>query len=314
MCDIRKERYKRLVLLVFVFSFISVNLPCVSAADIAVVNSENIKPYAEALEGAKGVINANFTVYNLEDKLQNEAEVVSSINSKKPDVILLLGAKAAHVINKDVQNIPLVYCMVSNPEKYNISGNNITGVKSSIPIEKQVDTLNNIFPKMKTVGIIYSSDEVKNTVDEIKTDFASKKINVIAVKVDSADKIPDAVEEVTSKADVFWLIYDPVVTSSERIVTDWIILPTLKKKIPIVGFNKWSVSMGALLCLYSDYKDIGIQAANIAKEILSGVSPGSIKVSSPKDAKILINYKVLKRIAGEVNMNYLKNAYIYEEN
>jgi putative ABC transport system substrate-binding protein len=286
-----------------------------SAAEIAVIKSRNIKPYDIALAGFKEVVNGNIHENNIDGDIKKGIAITDRLKSEKIDLILTFGTEASYMASQNIKTIPVVFSMTSNPPTYSTEKPNVTGVRIDIPLKTQFHFLREVLPEVKRIGIIYSSDDVERFIDETKEMIAGAGgdivLQFVPVRITNIKELPRAVEKILLEADSLWLFYDSVVTSSQRIVQNIIIFPALKKNIPIIGFNKWSVASGALYCLYSEYKDIGRQTGEIAKRILMGEKPYFIPVESPKDIKILFNDKVFERISSNIEVNMPRNAYLW---
>lgn len=282
-----------------------------SAAEIAVIKSKNIEPYNLSLEGLKEVVKADFQVTDMEANLKKGLIIIKNIKSQKPDLILGLGAKAAYTASNNVKNIPVVYSMVSDPARYKISGKNVTGVKLDIPLEKQFQIFREVMPVVKKIGVIFSAERSKRLVSRARSILKNMGTELVSIRITDQKDIPSAVEKILSEIDSLWLIFDPIVTASPRIVQEVIIFQALQKRIPVIGFNKWSVTKGALLSLYSEYEDIGRQTGKIVNRILNGMMPSEIPIESPDKIKLFFNEKVIERVSSKVKLNIPDNALIW---
>ena len=78
--------------------------------------------------------------------------------------------------------------------------------------------------------------------------------------------------------------------------TRYILINTLRKRIPFMGFSKYVVESGALFALDFDYKAVGRQAGHIVNKILSGKSPATTKVTTADVIWFHYNEKTAERI------------------
>lgn len=282
------------------------------AGEIAVIKSKNIEPYNLSLEGLREVVKVRVKVYNMDGKLEKGPIIIKNIQSNKPDLILGLGAMAASTASQNVKDTPVVYSMVADPKRYKISGENVTGIKLDIPLEQQFLTYRKILPGVKKIGVIFSSDRSARVVDKARSLLEGMNVELVSERISSPKDIPPAVGKILSDVDALWLVFDSVVTASPRIVQEVIIFSALRKRIPVIGFNKWSVTAGALFSFFSEYKDIGRQTGRIVNRILQGVAPSAIPVESPQKIVVFFNEKVIARVGSKVNLNIPDNAFIWE--
>lgn len=295
-----------------IICFLLITLSDLFAFEIAVIKSKDIEPYNISLEGLKEVVKSDIQINDMKASLDNGLSIIKKIKKDKPDLILGLGAMAAFTASSNVTDIPVVYSMVSDPQRYNISGNNVTGVKLDIQLDRQFYFYRKIMPAIKKIGLIFHDDRLKILVNNAGLIVKKMGMELISEQISSQNDIPAAVDKMLSKVDAFWLVFDSVVTASPRIVQEVIILPALRKRIPVIGFNKWSVTAGALFSFYIEYRDIGRQTGIIVNRILHGIKPSSIFVQTPEKVRIFFNKKVIDRINSKVKLNIPDNAFIWK--
>lgn len=266
-------------------------------------------PYLEALEGFEQVCRARLTEFRLSRDLDNQREVAAEIETLKPGMILALGARAAYAVSSEIREIPILFAMISSPEHYGITGPNVTGIKSSIPIETRLGILKNTIPGLKRIGIIYGDPGLDQWLREARVAAGREELELLPVRIGSLNDLPEALEELLPRIDLLWLVYDPVVTASRKVIQEWIMLPALRRKVPVAGFNKWTVTVGALLCIYADYRQMGEQAGEMANRLLAGDPPSTIPPQSPAEPRILINPSVARRLG----ISIPSRAYIYSD-
>ncbi len=283
-----------------------------AASEVAIIKSKNIKPYNIAIKAFSKSVQARIAESDMESDLKKGAAIAKKIQTQNPDVIFSVGAEATYAASNNIRKIPIIFSMVTDPVRYNIQGENVTGVKLEIPMEKQIEILKEIMPDVRKIGAIYSDEKANLFLDKLKSQLSSAGIELVTRKISSPKDIPAAIKKIMSEVDSLWLVFDPIVTSSPRVVQEVILFQALRSKMPVIGFNKWSVTAGALFCLYSEYEDIGIQSGKMVNLILQGTSPSSIPIESPEKVKVFFNEKVIRRIESGITLNIPDNAYIWE--
>ena len=314
-----KSLQKRVFLFVavsasFFFIILSPVLHSDEIADIAVVMTRNIKPYKQSIDGLREVVNARLSMFDMEANPEKGQNIINSIRLNDYDLILGLGSTAAYTMSSNIKDIPVVFSMVADSERYNIYGENVTGVTLNIPLEKQFNVYKDVMPDIKRIGVLYSNNNTKIVIEKAQLLLNDIGLEFVLKRISSQKDIPNALNEILSTVDAVLLIYDPVVTATPRIVKEVIIFNALKKRIPVIGFNKWSVTVGAVCCLFSEYVDVGQQTGEIVKQILEGSKPSSIAVEYPQKIKMLFNEKAVKRIIPKVKLNIPDDAYIWKGN
>lgn len=261
---------KNNILLIFLFMFLFLQGISVSAYEVAVVKYNDVGAYDLALEGFKSRSKANITEYAITSELQKSKKVVKKIKSKQPDLILTVGPDALSLAAKEINDIPIVYCMVMFPEKLEIANDKkeITGVTMAVPLKHQIRKLQDIKPGLKTLGIIYNPKNTKHLIEEAEQLTNSLGIKLIAKQVDSQKDVPNATRKLLDRIDVFLLLPDPTVITINFF--EFLLIHSAKNKTPIMTYSKEFVQAGAHFALSPDYFMMGKQSAEIAENIMSG--------------------------------------------
>ena len=110
-------------ILLFLLSLIST----AHGAEIAVLRSQDLPIYQQALDGFQDVYEGEITEYSLQGNPQEAEKIVLSIKKQKPDVVLAIGLLAARAAKEYIEDTPIIFCMVLSPERYSLRGRYITG-------------------------------------------------------------------------------------------------------------------------------------------------------------------------------------------
>ena len=148
----------------------------VPAAEVIVaVKSVEAGPFTEAFQGfkealAKSGYQVTISEYMWQEGGREEAKILSDIKQQRPTLILTLGSAVTAWIHRQVQDVPVVFCMVLNPvasgfvQSLQSSGNNLTGASLDIPVGRQFETLKVVVPSIKKVGVLYNPQETGEVV------------------------------------------------------------------------------------------------------------------------------------------------------
>lgn len=281
-----------IILSTFLFSFLSTNDGY--AAEIAVIKSKDIASYNQALEGFRAVSSANLKVYDMKGDLMEGYRIIDEIRSEKPDMILTIGVKAARVVKEKVGDIPVVFCMVMNPEKYGIKGPNITGVSLKISAKKQFDNAKLVIPGIGRIGVIYDPQKTGGIIEEAVRIAKGSGLDLVAYKVNSEKEVARALRDIINRVDALWMIADPTVVTKDSF--RYILITLFDNNIPLISFSERSVEAGALLSLEPDYKVIGQQTGMLANRIIEGANPQNLPIESPKRFRLSINLNIAQKI------------------
>jgi putative ABC transport system substrate-binding protein len=270
------------------------------STEIAIIKSNDISSYNQALSGFNSLFSsAKVTVYEMNGSLETGKGIVEEVRSKKPDLILSIGIKATKLVQEKIDNIPIVFCMVMNPENYELKGLNITGVSLDIPMIRQLQASQSLIPSIKKIGVIYDPKINKKKMKELERASLDLGIDLIIYKVESAKEVPQALRDIIPNIDALWLIPDSTVVTKDSF--QHILVSLLDNNKPLFSFSDKSVEAGALLSFEADFFSVGKQSGIMAKRILAGENPGSIPVEYFKKNSKSFNEKIAKKLGLEIN-------------
>ena len=277
------------------------------AAEIAVVTSSRIKPYQVALAAFAKTTRAELTEYDMGGDTDRGTEIIKKIALKKPNLILTLGTKAAKLTCQNIRDIPIIFCMVSRPERYGLTGENITGVSLNVPARVQFETLKSILPYTKRIGLVFNQEESGKAVKKAAKEAKKLGLELVALQIESEKEVPRVTRDLKGNIDALWMIMDSTIVTKESV--KHLILFTIRNKIPFMGLSIRFVQEGALLALSADYADMGRQASKLAKQILKGNSPKDLPIVPPEKTKLFLNRKAAKLIGIDFPPHVIQRAY-----
>jgi len=268
------------------------------------VQSINIAPYQEALNGFKSLCNTteleSFVISEMKGK-----DLVKEIRSVRPDLILAIGVDALEKI-KIINEIPVIYLMVPNPQSVIQDAVNITGVRMNINQEEQVSEFLKAFPSMKTIGLLYNPDRTGYLALRVISACKKAGINLINREIGDSREVPAAIKGLEGKINGFWMLPDVTVFTSESI--EYLFLFSMKNKVPILTFSDVYLESGALISIGVDTFDMGIQAGELALEVLSGRPVSSVQQVDARKKVVTINMKVAAKFGIFIDERLFGNA------
>lgn len=283
----------------------------VEQAAVAVIFSSEIEQYQQAWEGFKEFlgrkrVTLRISEYNLKEK--QPEEICSKINSEKPDLVFTLGSAASKLAKEKIGNIPILFCMVLDPEA--VVGLNITGVSMDIPARLKLENIRRVLPDVQKIGLIYSSKLTKQ-YEEILQVSRESGFQIIGTEIASGKELSSALEEMSNQIDCFLMIPDAEIYFPQSV--KYLLLESLRNKFKVVGLSSFYTKAGALVSFDCDYKDLGLQAGGIALRIFDGEKPNDIKPVIPEKIKISINLITAERLGVQIPKDIIKGAIVFGE-
>ena len=155
----------------FLLAILSFAAPSPLAAyEIAVLKSSDIVAYNQTVAGFRAGLNetATLTVYDLEGDVTRGKKLARKIRASDAALVIAVGLKAALAAKVELVDIPVIYCMVLDPEKYDLRAPNLTGISLRVPIERQFSTIQALVPKLKHLGVLYDPEKTRPLVEEAR--------------------------------------------------------------------------------------------------------------------------------------------------
>ncbi len=268
-------------------------------AEIAVITSQELPIYREAVAGIKSIYDGKIRGYDLKGSLEESGRIVREINRHPPDVIIAVGLLATVVAKDNFPRTPIVFCMVINPDRFSITGNNLTGVSLNVSSIESIRRLRDLFPAAKKIGVLYDPAKSKRTIENEMQTAHAWGFTLISKEVSSIKEMPDAFREIQNEIDLLWLIPDSTVITPDSL--EFIFLESFEQGIPVIAFSKELLGRGAVLTFSPDYHAVGAEAGQLAKQILHGKPPSRIPVSTVKKIHTSINLMVAKKMGIEID-------------
>ena len=274
----------------------------VFAAGIAAVQSVNIKPYNNALASFKSVCDCKVKSF-IVSEIQ-ESDIAEKVKKAKPDVIIAIGIDALERVRM-IKDIPIVYLMVLNPRTMP-SENNITGVSMNIAPEKQLELLKQALPGITRIGLLYDPAWTGNFVKKAKLAAPATGIKIIAREIRNSKDYPSLLKSMEGDVDAFWMLPDLTAVTPETV--EFLFLFSMQNSIPVITFSDKYLEMGALMSFEINAYDIGKQAGEMVKEILSGISISKIAKTDARIINLTINLRIARKQGIKISDEILDKA------
>lgn len=242
--------------------------------------------------------------------------IIKSFQDKKVDLIYAIATPAAQGAKNGEKEIPIIFNAVTDPESADLLENleepegNITGVSDYFSIEAQLEEMISIFPDIKNVGVMFSTNEAnsKFQIEELKKAAAGFGLNVVEVGVNNINDVSTAIKTIEPKIDIFMAITDNTVSSASTIIAE-----SLKAaKIPSFASEEGPVENGILISAGVDYVDLGKKAAGMASEILGGKKVSEVPVAFSTETRKVVNKKTADALGLSEDDNLMKDAKVVE--
>ncbi|MFM7199533.1 MAG: ABC transporter substrate-binding protein [Myxococcota bacterium] len=264
------------------------------AGVIAVLKDSNLAAYSAPIAAFEKGVNARVVVYDLNGDLEKGKQLAQQLAQVPPDLILALGAKSAYSAKKYVTQVPIVYALVINPEKFSLAQPNVTGINLEVPPETVFTQYRMFAPGISRVGVIYSP-ATEALVNRAEQAIAPLGIKLVRTLVNEPGEVEAAFGRIQGNIDSLWMVPDSVALTQDTFRL--LLARTAKVKLPYLAFSENFVKAGALISVSPDYAAIGSQAASLARQILDEKqAPSSIPPMAPIGTHLTVNVDTARQL------------------
>lgn len=252
-----------------------------SAEEVAILKSADISAYSEAITAFKQALPSTFPVpqeYNLQGDMTKGRSLARRIRASNAKIVLAVGLKATLVAKLEILDIPVIFCLVMDPEKYDLPTSNMVGLSLDIPFRQHIKPLQILFPKISRIGVLFDPQKTKGKHAQLLKDAETLDISIVSEPVHTEQDVPKALNAIENRIDALWLLPDSTVLTESTL--DFLMSTTLEGHVPVVGFDAGLVQNGAVVGAYIHYADMGKQAAELTQQLVGAASPslfGTIK-------------------------------------
>ena len=219
--------------------------------------------------------------------------IAKSFKMSNMSAVIGIGTLPSQALKSANTDTPVIFSCVTDPVSANLKGDNITGICDRLDTTyDELKLLKKAFPKVKNIGIIYSTSELNSLahIKDIETSAKKLNLNVIKLGVTNSSEIPQVTTNLLNKADAIYVPIDNLVVAN----ISYLITKANEKRKPLIASDSSSVKLGALFSIGLDYYELGKQTANILLEVLNGKKPSDIPVQMAKNTRLFVNKETEK--------------------
>lgn len=287
---------------------ILLSLPLSSrAADVAIFTGRNrLKVHDDAMRGFMSVYPQPAEEFEVSEK--DIPELREKLAASAPKLIFAIGSDALAAA-LEMGNIPVVFALVERETvAYRFHGP-ATGVDLLISPEKQVEAIHNVLPGAERIGVVYNPAKTGSRFRSEEEAASAVGLKIIGIQASSAAGAINGIKSLEGKIDALWLLPDVSLLDYETV--KYAMLFSFSTKVPVIAPSARFVENGALLGLGVDAFDIGVQAGQIAKGILSGRKAQDIPVAFARKIVLSVNIGTARKFGIRIPDYILKKCKIY---
>lgn len=232
-------------------------------------------------------------VANAQGDANLQRAIIQQMNDQHYDIIIPIGLSATQMALSMVkqQAVLSLAADISEQDRQQMKSCNVAVVHDEIPPQKIVAFIHDAYPQITQIALIHSPSE--KVFPEIKAAIASANQLGITVKPLMASTLPELYSignAIPSQTQAILVLKDHMIVSG---------ISTLAKvandrHIPLIASDQGSVQGGAAFALGVREKQIGIEGAKLAVQILQGKAACSLPITEMNKLSVFVNAKALQ--------------------
>jgi len=236
-------------------------------------------------------VNANGEMDKL-DAFANE------ILNAHPDVVVPVSTPVTQaVINAAPRSQDIVFSTVTNPRDVGMDSRppNVTGVCDAIDFRANVDLIFELFPRTRTIGMVYNAGERNSQfgIEKVRELAVARGFNLRLAAVSRSDEVADAARALAENVDVLYIGPDNTVVAAIA----GLLKAAAERDVPVIASDAGSVENGALAAVSVDYEELGKKVGQTVATILrTRQRPGEIEHVVFVGDTLVINQKAARQL------------------
>lgn len=276
----------------------------VTAGEVAVICDREIAPYRALLESLTSACDCTVGVIPPQEAAEPGLEQRLKASGVRAVVAIGMQARAAV---EGLRELPVLLTMVPRVQPWVAAQANRSGIEMSLAPRQQLETLRRVFPWVKRIGLVFDPAQTGDYVREARAAAAALNLTLETREIAKAGELSRRLEELRGLVDVLWLLPDPTVLQGENL--NVLLLASFESRIPLYGFARKYVELGAIAAAQVDFAALGAQAAAMIRRVSSGlVAQTSPRWEYARGAQLVLNQKVARKMGVVLDPDVLEAA------
>lgn len=261
---------------------------------------------------AKSGYKVKIDYQNANNDQSNLKTMAEKLVNSQDQVLFGITTPSSQALANATKKKPIVLGAVTDPKGAGLvknnkrPGGNITGVSDRAPIKQQLKLIQRFLPKLKTLGIIYTSSDSSavSGYKQIVSYCKQMGINYKAYSISNSNDLNQVSQQMLTKVDAVIVPTDNSIAGA---------MQTLVKnanaaKKPVFPAAGTMVKDGGLATYSVDQYQLGLIGAKMTVQILKGKKPGDMAIRYVEHGTPYLNLKEAKKLGIKVPASFLKEA------
>lgn len=261
---------------------------------------------------AKSGYKVKIDYQNANNDQSNLKTMAEKLVNSQDQVLFGITTPSSQALANATKKKPIVLGAVTDPKGAGLvknnkrPGGNITGVSDRAPIKQQLKLIQRFLPRLKTLGIIYTSSDSSavSGYKQIVSYCKQMGINYKAYSISNSNDLNQVSQQMLTQVDAVIVPTDNTIAGA---------MQTLVKnanaaKKPVFPAGGTMVKDGGLATYSVDQYQLGLIGAKMTAQILQGKKPGNMAIRYVEHGTPYLNLKEAKKLGTKVPDSFLKEA------
>ena len=253
-----------------------------------------------AKEGYHNGKNIKIEYENANGDQSNLKTMANTLTNNNPTVLFGITTPASQALANSTNKTPIILGAVSNPQGAGLvknnhhPGGNISGVSDLAPIHQQLTLIKQFIPNLKTLGVIYTSNDSSGVTGyhQIARECKKMHIQLKAYSISNSNDLNQVSQQMLSQVDAVIVPTDNTVAGA---------MQTLVKNAnavnkPIFPATDTMVKQGGVATYSVNQYKLGVMSAKMTVKVLKGKKIGNMPIEYVQHGEPVLNIKQARKL------------------
>ncbi|WP_283680043.1 tryptophan ABC transporter substrate-binding protein [Lentilactobacillus sp. Marseille-Q4993] len=257
--------------------------------------------------------NIKIDFQNAQNDQSNLKTMSSKFANENLDLSIGIATPSAQSLANSIKDKPIILGAITDPKGANLvknnkrPGGNITGVSDQAPLKEQLGLIKKLMPKMKTLGIIYTSsdDSAVAQYKMFKKICKQEKIPLKAYSISNTNDLNQVAQQAVNSVDAIYVPTDNTIAGAMQTLVG----AANQAKVPVFPAVDTMVRDGGVATYGVDQYKLGVATGKMSAQILKGnKKPATTPIKYFTHGKLIINKKQADKMGITIPASLMKEA------
>jgi putative tryptophan/tyrosine transport system substrate-binding protein len=245
---------------------------------VVIVTSSSVPAYGEAVAGL---------LRGLPEATVIELGAIPSLTALKPRLVVSVGSRALELLAGSP--VPVIATMVMDDAR--AGAKKPAGeVSLDVPLATVLAELRRVLPEVRRVGVLANPERLGPARAELVAEARRQGFTLEFADCRGPRELLEALASLRSRVDAVWCPADGALFNATTVQP--LVLASLRQHLPLLGFSESFARAGAALAVYPDFREVGLQTAELAQRCLDAGPCGGRE--NARAVKVGVNEQVMR--------------------